>query len=142
MGATCGVRGGLGTGISRKTGIHEGAVWSQVVQYIGSQAFDYERIKDKGHIWGQRAETRGFSLGVDQGSNQKTKTEVLRCYWRKGQRRSLFVHPSGYIQGRVARPILEPIIWRGENSLWTEDDELGLKSLRWNLITQNAAQGL
>lgn len=38
------------------------------------------------------------------------------------------MHPFGYIQGRVARPILEPTLWRSENSLRTED-ELGLRSL-------------
>lgn len=103
MGATCGVRGGLGTGISKKTSIHEGAVWSQAVQYLGSQACDYERIKSKGHIWGQRAETQGFSLGVDQGSNQETQTKVLRCYWRKGQGRSLFRTPVWLHTGQSSK---------------------------------------
>lgn len=97
------MRGGLGTGVSRKTGIHEGAVWSQVVQYVGSQACDYERIKDKGQIWGQRAETQGFSLSVDQGSNQETKTEVLRCYWKKGQGRSLFRAPVWLHTGQSSK---------------------------------------
>lgn len=36
---------------------------------------------DKGHIWGQRAETQGFFLGVEQSGNQNRTPEVLLEKW-------------------------------------------------------------
>lgn len=65
---------------------------------------------------------------LTRGAIRKPKQKSRGATGERVRGEACSVHPSGYIQGRVARPILEPTPWRCENLLCTED-ELGLRSL-------------
>lgn len=69
------MRGRQAARISRQEEQHPPGV--SVVPDVGSEACGYQRIMDKGHVLGQRAETQSFFLGVDQSGNQNRSPEVL-----------------------------------------------------------------